>query len=1303
VDGLSLDAERLRGDRARCRGEPGDVVADVRQRHDCADRRIDRVHGRLHTVASVALSLDDGTDAQSGIAAGELLQRASAALVNGTCGGFGAFSTIATHPGASTTDTGVSSGNCYRYRYVVDDNVGNSVAYTNGATVKVDTDAPSAFSLSAPAAGFVGPSATVSATGADTGGSGIAQLEFRSCAGASCSFASGTTIGSPVATSGSGGQSWDLSSLTGGAQYTVVARATDAAGNTTDSATTTVTLDKAAPSTSDDAPSGSQSAGVTVTLSPDDGSGSGVASTSYRVDGGGWQSGTSVVVLAPSNHSNDGSHTIDYFSTDNVGNAEAVRHTSVTVDTQSPTGTPADPGSVLSGTVTLSDTAPSDPGAGIASVAFQYSPHGAGTWTTIGTATSAPWSASFDTTSAVDGAIDLRELVSDAAVPANVTTIDLAGAKVIDNTAPGSAAVTTPAAGAHVSGTVTLGGTASDATSGVGQMVFKVDGAVVGTTSGSPASVNWDSTSLPDGPVSVTVEAKDVGVNGPTASSARTIVVDNHPPTVTLASPGTPVRGTVVLTPTVSADTAQVTFQSSPAGAGTWTTVAVDSSSPFAATLDTTLLLDGVYDLRAIASDGATAVTSNVATSRVDNTAPTGSITAPAGGATIGGTNVQLKANAADSGSGVATVQFRVDGTPAGTVAAAPWTLEWDASSTPSGAHTVDAVVHDTAGNSTTTTGVSVTVDSSPPSVTLDDPGALLSGPVTLRATSPDPDTTRVDFQISAAGAGVWTTIATDASPPYAVDFTTSSESDGLYDLRSIARDAVGNVSTPSVVSSRRIDNTPPSIVSVTPSDGSTIGSASAISVTANEALSAVTGVTLDGGATGVPAVSGTTATVPTGPLANGPHVLAGTLVDQAGKTSAFATHFTIVSGPAPADWPYVEMNAPFGVTTTLTSADGGATVTTHGAYSSSNDHLVLRLDPSPPAVVDGGFAANQPVYDISSYWSLTGEALHAFTSPLEIVLANAANSAFVPSTFQNGTWRAIPLVPTPGSLPAGWSDGYFATPGAIHILTLHLSDFTLLNDRFPPPPPRDTVGVVGADGLTLRWVPGTDLTGPIAQVQLYVDGTRVTTFDATQFETKLGPILAGDPRTFALTETDAAGNVSDLTTALRALPLLVGRTVDTARQALATSGFATGTVSRVQSQAPAGTVLAPSDVEVQPLGSAVDLTVSAGLEVSAPFALRVLEQAVFRPAQRLTIPTAVAVTEPATTTVTLFDARGKRLATWRRPLATGLNHPLLRLPAVVRASLIQRPGVYWLSWAARATADSGQARDRKRLVVSAR
>jgi Bacterial Ig domain len=1264
--------------------------------------------GGYYTTASVPITLADGTDSQSGVdtasAATELLQRASATLAGGTCGSFGAYTTIATHPGAAYADTTVGTGTCYAYQYVVLDNVGNAVTYTSVATTKVDTNPPDAFSLSAPAAGFVGPGTTVSATASDTGGSGIAQLEFRYCAGGSCSFGAGTAIGSPIVTTGSGSRAWDLSGLTDGAQYSALARASDAAGNTTDSATTTVTLDKAPPATTDDAPAGSQSSDVTVNLSANDGSGSGVASTTYRLDGGGWQTGSSVSVPAPASHLNDGGHTIDYYSVDNVGNTEAIRHATVTIDTLPPSGTPVDPGSTLRGTVTLSDPSPTDSGAGVASVAFEYSPHGAGSWTTIATLTSAPWSTPFDTTAVADGLYDLHEVISDAAIPANVTTIDLPGPKVIDNTPPSVAIVTAPAAGAYVGGTVTLKGGASDAASGVGQMVFKVNGAVVGTASGTPASVAWDSTSSADGPVSVTVEATDVAGNGPTVSAARTVVVDNHPPTVTLDNPGAAVSGTIALTTTTSSDTIQVRFERSPAGAGSWTSIAVDNSAPFGASLDTVPLADGLYDLHAIATDGATAVTSNLVTTRVDNTAPTGSVAAPIAGATVGGPNVTLRANAADSGSGVAAVRFRVDGTTVGTAASTPWTIAWDATSTPSGPHTIDAVVTDGAGNSFTTPGVTVTVDSTPPSVTLTDPGTPLFGTVTLSASSPDADTARVIFQVSPAGAGTWTTIATDATPPtpYSGAFDSSSVPDGLYDFRALAYDGFDNASAPSVVTSRRIDNAPPSFVSATPADGSTITGAGSITVTASEPLSAVTGARLDGGATGAPSLAGSTATFATGPLADGPHTLAGTLVDQVGKTSAFTTHFTIVSGPPPADWPYVEINASQGGATTLSSPDRSATLTmAPGTYSSSTDHLVLRIDPNPPATISGGFATSALVYDVTCYWSLTAIQVHSFAPPLELVLKNTTGDQNVlPATFESGAWRPLEFLPTPGSLPLGRSDGYFIGSDGIHILTTHLSQFTLLHDLFPPTPPTGFVGIVAADGLTLRWVPGIDQTGPAAQVQLYVDGVATANFDATQFETKLGPIAAGDPRTFTLTDTDHAGNTSVHTVGLRALPPLAGRAIADATRALTASGFAAGTVTKQISDAPAGTVLAPADVEVLPIGSAIDLTVSAGPQPSAltPFTIRALAPTHFRPAQHRTILTSIRATRAGTVTIALLDSHGARLASWRRPLRAGLNHPRLRLPTPVRQTLIRRPGTYTLTW----TATSGleQASDRNRILV---
>ena len=535
---------------------------------------------------------------------------------------------------------------------------------------------------------------------------------------------------------------------------------------------------------------------------------------------------------------------------------------------------------------------------------------------------------------------------------------------------------------------------------------------------------------------------------------------------------------------------------------------------------------------------------------------------------------------------------------------------------------------------------------------------------------------------------------------PYSGTFDTTTLTDGLYDFRAVARDAVGNISTPSVVVSRRVDNTPPSFASAVPADGSTVTGASSIAVTASEDLSAVTGATLDGGATVAPTIAGATATYATGALADGPHTLAGTLVDLAGKTMPFTTHFTIVSSPPPADWPYVEMNAFPGVPATLASTDGGATVSTLSAVPSSTDHLVVRIDPGPPAVVGGGFSTGTLVYDVTAYWSLTGVPMHSFASPLEIVISNpTGDPTFVPATNENGVWRPIPLVPTAGSLPPGWSDGYFSGAGGIHVLTTHLTQFTLLKDLFPPSPPRDVNGVVAGDGLTLRWAPGADPSGSISQIQLFVDGAWYQTFDATQYETKMGPIAAGDPRTFQFTETDTAGNISAATTGLRALPPLAGRTLAGATQALAAAGFAVGTVTRIESGAPAGTVLGPTDVEVLLLGSTIDLTVSAG-PAAVTFAVHALAPTIFRPTTRRTLPASVWAAAAGTAVVTLVDGHGHRIASWRRTLHAGVNHVLLRMSRQVRRRLIHRPGPYVLRWAATAAATDDRAADSKRVFV---
>ena len=60
--------------------------------------------------------------------------------------------------------------------------------------------------------------------------------------------------------------------------------------------------------------------------------GTGVASTLYRIDGGGWLPYVSAFTISP-----DGVHEVDFYSTDNAGNAEATHTQSIKIDQTPPT------------------------------------------------------------------------------------------------------------------------------------------------------------------------------------------------------------------------------------------------------------------------------------------------------------------------------------------------------------------------------------------------------------------------------------------------------------------------------------------------------------------------------------------------------------------------------------------------------------------------------------------------------------------------------------------------------------------------------------------------------------------------------------------------------------------------------------------------------------------------------------------------------------------------------------------------------------------------------------------------------
>ena len=110
------------------------------------------------------------------------------------------------------------------------------------------------------------------------------------------------------------------------------------------------------------------------------------------------------------------------------------------------------------------------------------------------------------------------------------------------------------------------------------------------------------------------------------------------------------------------------------------------------------------------ANNASTRATLSATTSDCDTTPPMVAVTAPAGGATVSGTTVNVTASASDNDA-VVGVQFLVDGLPLGAEdTSAPYAVVWNSWNNVNGPHTLTARARDASGNSTTSADVNVTV-----------------------------------------------------------------------------------------------------------------------------------------------------------------------------------------------------------------------------------------------------------------------------------------------------------------------------------------------------------------------------------------------------------------------------------------------------------------------------------------------------------------------------------------------------------------------------------------------------------------
>lgn len=390
-----------------------------------------------------------------------------------------------------------------------------------------------------------------------------------------------------------------------------------------------------------------------------------------------------------------------------------------------PTVSVNDPGSVVKDTVTITATA-ADTRSGVNNVVIQYFAPGAAGWTTICTATTAPYSCSWNTKAGADGSYSLRAIATDNA--GYIAFSDEVATQVANNLL-----VVLSDPGDIVKGSVNLTTTIYNA--GLSVPSVKVEYAVTGTTVWktlgtcsalllAPYTCTWTTTgnAFTQGESYDLRATATIGLTTTTSAVVADVLVDNVAPTVTMTDPGTPLRGTATFAATATdadAGIAQVQLQYQRSGTSTWTTFCTPTVDPYSCRYDTTQLADGTYAFRAIATDA------------IGNTSTSASVTG--------------------------------------------------------------RVVDNTVG-----------------SVSMEDPGAYLSGTVTLTASaSSTAGVASVRIERAVNGGTSWTAVCTDTTAPYSCSWDTTTVADGLYDLRAVMTDSRGAVTTSTLVSARRVDNSP--------------------------------------------------------------------------------------------------------------------------------------------------------------------------------------------------------------------------------------------------------------------------------------------------------------------------------------------------------------------------------------------------------------------------------------------------------------------------------------------------------------
>jgi hypothetical protein len=453
------------------------------------------------------------------------------------------------------------------------------------------------------------------------------------------------------------------------------------------------TPDTIAPTVSLTAPADGASVLGTVAVSANSTDNVGVSGVQFNLDGNNLGTEDTSAPYSVSWNSTtvaDGSHTLLAVSRDAAGNRATSTPVTVTVanaDTVAPTISITSPidGGTATGTIQIAANASDNRGV----VGIQFAVDGIN----LGAEdTTSPYGINWNTALATNDIHTITARARDAAGNVSTSTISVTVNNPIDTTAP-SVSVTSPTDGATIIGTATLSANATDDFGVVG-VQFQVDGLNVGTEdTTSPYSMTWNSSSVADGPHTITAFAHDAAGNYAT-SSVATITVQNTDitaPTVSLTAPanGATVSGVTAVSASASDDRGVIGVQFSLDGLNLSTE---DTTSPYGVSWNTASSTNGAHTLSARARDAAgntsTSTVSVTVNNFVDTQAPTVSISSPINGSVVAGT-LSVTASSTDN-VGVTGVQFKLDGANLGTEdLTSPYSVSWNSTGVSNGSHTL--------------------------------------------------------------------------------------------------------------------------------------------------------------------------------------------------------------------------------------------------------------------------------------------------------------------------------------------------------------------------------------------------------------------------------------------------------------------------------------------------------------------------------------------------------------------------------------------------------------------------------------